>query len=89
MSDATSEPHATPPGEPTAVDVVNTAELAKTTHPIRGVLWGIVFGLGLVIVTIVTKVISLSLVPAVVVLVIGIALGTLWSLFGPAKAPAT
>ena len=61
----------------------------KQTRPIRGVLWGMVFGLGLVIVTILTKVIALSLVPAIVVFVIGIVVGTLWSLFGPAKAAPT
>jgi len=61
----------------------------KQTHPVRGVLWGIMFGLGLVIVSIVTKVIALSLLPAIVVLIIGIAVGTLWSLFGPAKPART
>lgn len=60
-------------------------EQVKITHPVRGILWGILFGLGLMVVAILTKVIALSLVPALVVLVLGIALGTLWSLFAPPK----
>ena len=63
------------------------APLVKKTHPIRGILWGIMFGLGLTGVLVVTKVISLELSQMIIVLVVGIAAGVLWSLFGPAKAP--
>ena len=57
----------------------------KETYPLRGVLWGIMFGLGLMVVAIVSKVIALSLVSALAVLILGIAIGTTWSMFGPAK----
>ena len=63
------------------------AALVKKGHPIRGVLWGIMFGLGLAGVLVVTKVIPLDLTQMIVVLAAGIAAGVLWSLFGPAKAP--
>ncbi|MEE8490282.1 MAG: hypothetical protein V3S60_01465 [Acidimicrobiia bacterium] len=63
------------------------AALAKKGHPIRGILWGIMFGLGLAVVLVVTKVISLELSQMIIVLVVGIAAGVLWSLFGPARAP--
>ncbi len=63
------------------------AALVKKGHPIRGVLWGIMFGLGLAGVLVVTKVIPLDLTQMIVVLAVGIAAGVLWSLFGPAKAP--
>ena len=59
----------------------------KETYPLRGVLWGIMFGLGLMVVAIVSKVIALSLVSALAVLILGIAIGTTWSMFGPAKTP--
>ncbi len=45
------------------------------------------FGLGLTVVLVVTKVISLELSQMIIVLVVGIAAGVLWSLFGPARAP--
>jgi hypothetical protein len=63
------------------------AALVKKTHPIRGFLWGILFGLGLAIVLVVTGVIPLDLSQMAIVLVLGVALGVLWSLFGPAKPP--
>jgi hypothetical protein len=45
------------------------------------------FGLGLMVVAIVSKVIALSLVSALAVLILGIAIGTTWSMFGPARPP--
>lgn len=65
--------------------IPGTAAPTKQIYPVRGVLWGIIFGIGLMVVAIVTKMISLSLGPALLVLVLGIALGTAWSIFGPAK----
>ena len=73
----------------------NTVEhqLVKKTHPVRGILWGLMMGLGLSIVLVLTKVIPLDLVPMLFVLVLGTIVGTLWSIFGPAKhakeVPAT
>ncbi|MEE9472742.1 MAG: hypothetical protein V3V82_02025 [Acidimicrobiia bacterium] len=63
------------------------AALVKKGHPIRGILWGIMFGLGLAVVLVVTKIILLELSQVIIVLVVGIAAGVLWSLFGPARAP--
>jgi hypothetical protein len=60
-------------------------QLVKKTHPIRGILWGLMMGLGLSIVLVLTKVIPLDLVPMLIVLLVGTVLGTLWSIFGPAK----
>ena len=62
-------------------------QLVKKTHPIRGILWGLMMGLGLSIVLVLTKVIPLDLVPMLIVLLVGTVLGTLWSIFGPAKSP--
>ena len=60
-------------------------QLVKKTHPIRGILWGLMMGLGLSIVLVLTKVIPLDPVPMLIVLVLGTIVGTLWSIFGPAK----
>jgi hypothetical protein len=62
-------------------------QLVKKTHPIRGILWGLMMGLGLSIVLVLTKVIPLDLVPMLLVLLVGTVAGTLWSIFGPAKHP--
>ena len=60
-------------------------QLVKKTHPVRGILWGLMMGLGLSIVLVLTKVIPLDPVPMLIVLVLGTVVGTLWSIFGPAK----
>lgn len=59
----------------------------KRTHPIRGLLWGLMFGVGLTFVLIVTTVISLDVVTMIVVTIVGTAAGLLWSTLGPAKPP--
>lgn len=63
------------------------AALVKKTHPIRGILWGIPFGLGLAVVLVLTKVIPLEQAQVVGVFFLGLLIGLLWSLFGPAKKP--
>lgn len=65
----------------------NTVEQqpVRKTHPIRGILWGLMMGFGLSIVLVLTKVIPLELVPMLIVLVLGTVVGTIWSIFGPAK----
>lgn len=61
------------------------AELRR--HPIRGVLWGLMTGIGLTLVLVITKVIDLDLTMMIVVTVIATLLGVLWSTVGPAKEP--
>jgi hypothetical protein len=70
-----------------AATTVHQEHLVKKTHPVRGVLWGLLMGLGLSIVLVLTKVIPLALVPMLIVLVLGTAVGAIWSIFGPAKRP--
>jgi hypothetical protein len=60
-------------------------QLVKKTHPIRGILWGLMMGLGLSIVLVLTKVIPLARAPMLIVLALGTVVGTVWSIFGPAK----
>lgn len=56
-------------------------------HPIRGLLWGLVFGIGLSAVLVLTTVIELDLVTMIAVAVAATAAGVAWGTFGPAKAP--
>lgn len=68
-------------------DVVTEGALVRTRKPVAGVLWGIVFGLGLALLAVNLKIIELALAPMIVVFVVGVVLGVLWSMFGPAKGP--
>jgi hypothetical protein len=54
-------------------------------HPIRGFLWGIITGIGVALILIVTKVITLSIPAMVITIVVVALLATLWGLVGPAK----
>lgn len=66
---------------------VSAPVTVKVTHPVRGVLWGIPFGVGLAVVATVLKVIPLSPVWLLGITVVGILVGTLWATVGPATAP--
>lgn len=61
--------------------------LEKQKKPVAGVLWGVVFGLGLSLLSVNFKIIEFAIAPMVVVFVVGVVLGVAWSLFGPAKQP--
>lgn len=63
------------------------AEPVRTTKPVLGALWGVLLGLGLALLAINSKLISLAIVPILLVVVLGIVLGVVWSMFGPAKSP--
>jgi len=56
-------------------------------HPIRGFFYGIFFGLGLALVGIGQKWVALGTWPPFILLIVGIIVGTIWSTYGPAKAP--
>lgn len=64
-----------------------TPETVVRKHPIRGLLWGLMFGIGLTVVLVLTTVILLDLTTMIIVTVVGTVVGVLWGLFGPAKAP--
>ena len=56
-------------------------------HPIRGFIWGIFFGLGLAMIAIGQGYAALGTWPPLILLIVGIVLGTVWGLFAPAKKP--
>lgn len=59
----------------------------KKRYPVRGLLWGILLGLGLTLLLVTFGVIGLDLIKMLITLIIGTGLGTVWSIFGPAKKP--
>jgi hypothetical protein len=59
--------------------------IVRQTHVVRGVLWGLVLGVGLAIVLVLTTTIALDLVQMILAVVGGVILGTAWSLFAPPK----
>jgi len=64
-------------------------------HPIRGFFAGLLVGLGVALLGIVTSQMALGTLPPYICIVAGIVLGVLWAMFGPtrgrggAKEPAT
>ncbi len=79
-------------GAPTEVSVLGAPVdkyegLAKKSHPIRGLFWGFVLGIGLALVLIVTKPIPLALIAIIITVAGGIIVGAAWSVLGPAKEP--
>lgn len=54
-------------------------------HPVRGFLWGLITGIGLALVLVITKVIMLSIPSIVITIVVVALLCTIWGLVGPAK----
>ncbi len=71
----------------TTTTTVRTAEAFRKPHPIRGILWGLIMGIGAAAIAILLKIIPFELVWALIVLGGGILLGLLWSTLGPAKKP--
>ena len=56
-------------------------------HPFRGLLAAIPLAIGVTIILLVTKTISLSITGIIATMVIVLVLGTLWGTFGPASKP--
>jgi hypothetical protein len=59
----------------------------RKAHPIRGILWGFVMGVGAAAIAILLKIIPFDLMWALIVVAGGILIGILWSTLGPAKKP--
>jgi hypothetical protein len=59
----------------------------KQIHPVRGALWGLLFGVGLAGVLVLTTLITLELVTVLGVVVVGVVAGIAWGSLGPARPP--
>ena len=66
---------------------MNAPESTKTTHPIRGALYGLSLGLGVAIYLVIFSVVAFSIPTTIIVVVVFIVLGILWGMFAPAKKP--
>ncbi len=63
------------------------ADTTTKRHPIRGFLYGIMFGLGLALTAIGQKWVALGTWPPFILFIVGLVVGTAWATFAPAKKP--
>ena len=63
------------------------AESVVIRHPIRGLLWGLVFGIGLAFALVFSTIIVFARQPVVITIAIGTLAGLLWSVLGPPRTP--
>jgi len=61
------------------------SELVVVRHPIRGLLWGIVFGVGLAFVLVFSTIIVFARTPVAITITVGTLAGLLWSVLGPPR----
>lgn len=64
-----------------------TSQTTMHRHPIRGFLWGLVFGLGVTGLLMVFSIIELSIPNLIIYTAVVAVLGILWGLFAPPKKP--
>ncbi|HEX9978919.1 MAG TPA: hypothetical protein VGB41_09850 [Acidimicrobiia bacterium] len=56
-------------------------------HPIRGAIWGLLFGAGLGLLLMVLSIVPLSIPTLIIYTAAATVVGILWGLFAPAKRP--
>ena len=61
------------------------AELVVVRHPIRGLLWGLVLGIGLAFMLVFSTIIVFARIPVVITITVGTLAGLLWSVLGPPR----
>jgi hypothetical protein len=62
-----------------------TPELVVVRHPVRGLLWGVVFGVGLAFMLVFSTIIVFERAPVAITITVGTLAGLLWSLVGPPR----
>jgi hypothetical protein len=77
-----------PPPAPTA-QVTPERERAVRRHPVRGVLYGLLLGLGLALLAVGQRVVAFGEPLLIVIVLAGVVIGALWSTLGPARAPTS
>ena len=55
-------------------------------HPIRGFFAGLLLGLGVALLGVVTATIALGTIPPYICIVVGIVVGVAWAMFGPTRS---
>jgi len=56
-------------------------------HPIRGAIWGLVMGFGVILLLMVLRIVPVMIPTAIIYAVVGGVVGILWGVFGPPKRP--
>lgn len=56
-------------------------------HPIRGALWGLMMGFGVILLLMVLSIVRLDIPTAIIYTVVGAVVGLLWGVFAPPKKP--
>ncbi|OFW67641.1 MAG: hypothetical protein A2Z12_01405 [Actinobacteria bacterium RBG_16_68_21] len=56
-------------------------------HPVRGAIWGLLFGTGLGLLLMVMAIVPLSITTLIIYAVVNTSLGAAWGMFAPAKKP--
>lgn len=62
------------------------AETVIVRHPFRGLLWGLLFGIGLAFVLVFSTLMEFGRTEISVAILIGVVFGVLWGLIGPARS---
>ena len=63
------------------------AETVIVRHPFRGLLWGLLCGIGLAFVLVFSTLMEFGRTEITVAILIGVVFGVLWGLLGPARSP--
>jgi len=63
------------------------AESVVIRHPIRGLLWGLVFGIGLAFALVFSTIIVFARQPVAITIAIGTVAGLVWGVLGPPRTP--
>jgi len=66
---------------------MTTREPVLHRHPIRGAIWGLVMGLGVILLLMVLSKVQLQIPTAIIYTVVGGVVGALWGTFAPPKKP--
>ena len=59
----------------------------RRRHPIRGALFGLLLGVGMAFVAVGRTIVTLDSLVPIVLVVVGVVIGIVWSTYGPAKQP--
>lgn len=74
-------------GTTTTVVVDEQDETVKKLRPFRGFFWGLLIGIGLAGVLVFSATITLSILAVIACIVVGLFVGVVWGVLGPAKKP--
>lgn len=66
---------------------MNNNDTVLQRHPVRGALWGLLMGLGTILLLMVLSIVRLDIPTIIIYTVVGGVVGLLWGMFAPPKKP--